>query len=709
MVSGMKMSVALDPWRQVREAAAALATAVAMPGGGVRHARDLRLDFFRGLALWFIFIDHIPENVLSWLTVRNYGFSDATEIFVFISGYTAVIAYSGIMRQGGWVRAAARILGRVWQLYVAHMMLFVVLTASVAWAAVSHSKGESFVEHMNLTGLGQMPYETLVQAALLKFRPVNLDVLPLYIVLLLSFPLMLPLVVRRPWPALSLSVVLYLVARHMEWNLPAHPEGNTWFFNPLTWQLVFYAGAAFASAGHMVERLQPARRVLDGLAIAYVIAVAFIALGWQIPALYELAPDWLGRQIYPIDKTNIDPVRLLHFVAIAWLVARITPADAAFLRSRYVQPVRRCGEHSLAIFCLGTFLAFVAYVVVGTYAETVSSPLLLDVAVSVAGLAIMIGAAYFAHWYKSSDKRSAPSPKETRSQASSAVAGPPPETRPSENPVPDIAAVSVPGLRDAVEPPPTGTRRSAALGLLFALGLGGLLLVGPTPALAGPEKCPVARQYLDLGTKLPRVKTAVRERKQIVIVALGSSSTSGHGATADINTYPRQMQITLARQFEDVRLKFTMFNKGIGGQDVTEMLERLDRDVIARDPDLVIWQAGTNAAIRGMPLDVFKNKLSVGVDRVKKAGADVVLMTPQYVPAVIALTNEDDYIDAMETIARENGVGVFKRFQIMRDWVEGEHMPYAQFMIPDGLHLNDFGQRCMGKLMAKAIEKTIRD
>ncbi len=707
---GMKMSLAQDPLRPVREAFAALTTALAMPGEGVRHARDLRLDFFRGLALWFIFIDHIPDNVLSWLTVRNYGFSDATEIFVFISGYTAVIAYSGIMRQGGWVRAATRIMGRVWQLYVAHMMLFVVLTASVAWAAVSHSKGESFVEHMNLTGLGQMPYETLVQAALLKFRPVNLDVLPLYIILLLSFPLMLPLVVRRPWLALGLSLAIYLVARRLEWNLPGHPEGNTWFFNPLAWQLVFYGGAACASAGHIVERLRPARRVLDGLAVVYLIAVAFIALGWQIPALYKLAPDALGRLIYPIDKTNIDPVRLLHFVAIAWVVARITPANAAFLQAWYAQPVRRCGEHSLAIFCLGTFLAFVAYVVVGTYAENASWPVLLDVAVTVAGLAIMIGSAYFAHWYKSSDKRSVPLPKETRPQTSSpAVAGLPPETRPSENPVPDTASVSAPGLCDAVEPPPTGARRSVVLGFALSLGVGLLLLAGPTPALAGPEKCPAAREYLNLGTKLPRVKAAVRERKQIVIVALGSSSTSGHGATADINTYPRQMQITLARQFEDVRLKFTMFNKGIGGQDVTEMLERLERDVIARDPDLVIWQAGTNAAIRGMPLDVFKNKLSVGVDRVKKSGADVVLMTPQYVPAVIALTNEDDYIGAMETIARENGVGVFKRFQIMRDWVEGEHMPYAQFMIPDGLHLNDFGQRCMGKLMAKAIEKTIRD
>jgi lysophospholipase L1-like esterase len=227
--------------------------------------------------------------------------------------------------------------------------------------------------------------------------------------------------------------------------------------------------------------------------------------------------------------------------------------------------------------------------------------------------------------------------------------------------------------------------------------------------MAGPEKCPAAHENLELGTTLPRVKLAIRERKKVVIVALGSSSTQGHGATTDVNTYPRQMEITLARQFQDVRLKFTIFNKGIGGQDVTEMLERLERDVISRDPDLVIWQAGTNAALRGMPLDIFKLKLSTGVERVKKAGADVVLMTPQYVPAVIALSNEDDYIGAMETIAHDLGVGVFKRFQIMRDWVTGEHMPYAQFMISDGLHLNDFGQRCMGKLLAKAVEETIRD
>src|SRR5262245_37554805 len=106
MVRPMKASLGWDPVRQARRAFAVLAAALTMPGEGMRHVRDLRLDFFRGLALWFIFVDHIPDNIVSWLTVRNYGFSDATEIFVFISGYTAVIAYSGIMRQSGWLRAA---------------------------------------------------------------------------------------------------------------------------------------------------------------------------------------------------------------------------------------------------------------------------------------------------------------------------------------------------------------------------------------------------------------------------------------------------------------------------------------------------------------------------------------------------------------------------------------------------------------------------
>jgi hypothetical protein len=118
--------------------------------------RDIRLDLFRGLALWFIFLDHIPTNIVSWLTVRNYGFSDATEIFVFISGYTAVIAYSRMMEQEGWTRAAARIYRRVWQLYVAHILLFVAFSAQIAWVSIARDT-PALIGKWNCSAWGQIP------------------------------------------------------------------------------------------------------------------------------------------------------------------------------------------------------------------------------------------------------------------------------------------------------------------------------------------------------------------------------------------------------------------------------------------------------------------------------------------------------------------------------------------------------------------------
>ena len=213
---------------------------VAVPG-----VRDLRLDLFRGLALWFIFIDHVPDNIVSWLTVRNYGFSDATEIFVYISGYTAVIAYSRMMARDGWLRAAARIWRRVWQLYVAHILLFVAFIAQIAWVSTKLD-AQSLIEEMQLLGLGQDPFRALLEAALLKFRPTNLDVLPLYIVLLAFFPLVLPALLRWPRAVLLASLALYAATCHFNWNLEAYPADKVWFFNPMAWQVVFYTGAVMA-------------------------------------------------------------------------------------------------------------------------------------------------------------------------------------------------------------------------------------------------------------------------------------------------------------------------------------------------------------------------------------------------------------------------------------------------------------------------------
>src|SRR3954467_5442099 len=193
----------------------------------VTTGRDLRLDLFRGLALWFIFLDHIPTNVVSWLTVRNYGFSDATEIFVYISGYTAVIAYSRMMAREGWTRAAARIYRRVWQLYVAHILLFVAFTAQIAWASIARDTPQ-LIEEMQLLGLGQNPYQAILEAALLKFRPVNLDVLPLYIVLLAAFPFARRALLRWPAAVIAAPFALYAVTSHFNWSLPGYPDDKVW-------------------------------------------------------------------------------------------------------------------------------------------------------------------------------------------------------------------------------------------------------------------------------------------------------------------------------------------------------------------------------------------------------------------------------------------------------------------------------------------------
>jgi hypothetical protein len=361
--------------------------------------RDLRLDLFRGLALWFIFLDHVPDNIVSWLTVRNYGFSDATEIFVYISGYTAVIAYGRMMMRDGWLRAAARIYRRVWQLYVAHILLFVAFVAQVAWVSIKRDT-PALIEEMQLLGLGQDPYRALLEAALLKFRPVNLDVLPLYIVLLAVFPLALPAIMRRPWAVLVASVVVYALTCHFDWNLAGYPDGKFWFFNPLAWQVVFYSGAVMAVTAPRLVWMDRWRWPVSILAFLYLCFAAFIALSWHYNSLERLIPEWVARQIYPIDKTNVDILRFLHFLAIAWFVRLAIPPHAAFLRWRLFEPLRRCGEHSLQIFCVGTFLALSAEIVNAQFDESLLSQLF----VSIAGIVIMTAFAYAATWFRGDSK-----------------------------------------------------------------------------------------------------------------------------------------------------------------------------------------------------------------------------------------------------------------------------------------------------------------
>ncbi len=280
----------------------------------VSAERDLRLDLFRGVALWLIFLDHIPGNILNWFTIRNYGFSDATEIFIFISGYTAAFVYGRAMRERGMLIASARVLRRAWQIYVAHIFLFTIFMAEIAYVAATFDN-PLYAEEMNILDFLKQPDVTIFQALLLKFKPVNMDVLPLYIVLLLLFPPMLWMLLRQPGFALAGSALIYVLAWNFDWNLPAYPNG-VWFFNPFAWQLLFVFGAWCALGG--AQRLSGVLRspfVLT-LAIAYLLFAFAITLTWYIEPLQRFVPQWLSDWMYPIDKTNLDVLRFAHFLAL---------------------------------------------------------------------------------------------------------------------------------------------------------------------------------------------------------------------------------------------------------------------------------------------------------------------------------------------------------------------------------------------------------
>lgn len=367
--------------------------------------RDLRLDLFRGLALWLIFLDHIPSNIVSWVTIRNYGFSDATEIFVFISGYTAAFVYGRAMRERGVVVATARLLKRAWQVYVAHIFLFTIYMAEIAYVSATF-ENPLYTEEMGIFNFLKQPDVTLIQALLLKFKPANMDVLPLYIVLLAAFPPMLWLLLRKPNLALAASTALYAVTLYFDLNLAAFPNG-TWVFNPLAWQLLFVFGAWCALGGadklYGLSRSWPVKAV----AAAYLLFAFLITLTWYIPRIGHLVPHALAEWMYPIDKTNLDVLRFAHFLALAVLTINFIPQNWPGLTSPLLRPAILCGQHSLEVFCLGVFLAFAGHFAM----VEISDGVIMQVVVSALGIAAMIATAALISWYKKIEGRT-PGPRE---------------------------------------------------------------------------------------------------------------------------------------------------------------------------------------------------------------------------------------------------------------------------------------------------------
>lgn len=360
--------------------------------------RDLRLDLFRGVANWAIYLDHIPDNVVNWITTRNYGFSDAADLFVFISGYTASFVYARMMLDRGFIVGATRLTKRVWQLYVAHIILFVIYIASISYLALRFGDSE-LVNEFNVAGLVDNATETLRQGLFLKFKPVNLDVLPLYIVLMGLFPPVLWIMLRQPNWTMVASIVLWLASRQMGWNLAAYPAG-TWYFNPFAWQVLFVFGSWCALGGARKSMSIINHPATLWFCIAYLLLGMVMTMAGKFPDFGHMFPQWLYSTFNPNDKTNLAPYRFLHFVVIVIMVIRFVPKDWPGLEWKVFDPLVVCGQQSLAVFCVGVFLSFV-----GHFELSLSSgSLFAQIFVSVSGIAIMTIVAYYISWSKRQDK-----------------------------------------------------------------------------------------------------------------------------------------------------------------------------------------------------------------------------------------------------------------------------------------------------------------
>jgi len=250
-----------------------------------------------------------------------------------------------------------------------------------------------------------------------------------------------------------------------------------------------------------------------------------------------------------------------------------------------------------------------------------------------------------------------------------------------------------------------GLRRAAtlsAVAVTVVVVCGPLLAQDRAPTVAaGTAKCTVQSDIVRFAYPLPRLSLRLSGGLPIKIVAIGSSSTAGAGATAPSNSYPSRLEAELRAHFPDHPL--TVVNRGVNGEEATDMLARFDNGVMAENPHLVIWQVGTNSLLRDRPLDRRSRILQEGIARLKASRIDMVMMDPQYAPRVLAKAEHDAAVAQIAQTAKEQKVDLMRRYDMMRHWREDEQLPFETFVTPDGLHMNDWGYGCLATSLGMAI------
>jgi hypothetical protein len=370
--------------------------------------RIVSIDFWRGLALLTIFIDHIPGNVLDKITYRNFGFSDAAEVFVFLAGTSCALAYLARFDAARAARQTIKILLRAFTLYTSHLAVLLAVGAVVAYAVLS--TGDSrFLAALHFDVLTGDPLHALLGLVTLGYQPAYLNILPLYVVLLAMAPVVIMLARIRLVYAAAASGALYLATELLGLNLPVYPGNGGWFFNPLAWQFLFTLGLCLG-AGIVEGRRAPHRPVLTALALGYVVlAAVWVQLGIWAP--WDLRP--VPTFIWGFDKTNLSLPRLLHVVALAYLVLQL-PIERYLRLSTLAKPLIVLGRHSLPVFCIGTVLAIAAQIGRATFGHSPAS----DLVMLGMGAFIQVGLAWGLEWYgaaaKTRDTQAAALPAQPR-------------------------------------------------------------------------------------------------------------------------------------------------------------------------------------------------------------------------------------------------------------------------------------------------------
>ncbi|TIX90823.1 OpgC domain-containing protein [Rhizobium sp. P44RR-XXIV] len=363
-----------------------------------KRPRDPRLDFFRGVGMLIILLAHIPDDGWAlWIPAR-FGFSDATEMFVFQSGMASAIAFGSTYDRSGAIALIARVARRIWQIFRAHIAVFIVVAAIMVVAGTRYD-GVTYVDSLNLVPFMKDPGHLLVGLLTLTYVPNYFDILPMYIVILALMPLMIFASKVNRYLPFVLMIAVWLATQFGFTRLPAEPwSDRPWFFDPFGWQLLFFTGfflmrGALPAPGY--------DRRLMAMAIAVVIVT--VPFAWvrfqEVHPFFQMAAD----RITPLtDKTDFGLLRFVHFMALCYIAVHLVGEKGARLRGPVVRVLTVVGQQSLAVFITGMVIAQPIGIALDHAGRTTS----VEVAGNLFGFATLIGTAYLVRWFKTSPWKS---------------------------------------------------------------------------------------------------------------------------------------------------------------------------------------------------------------------------------------------------------------------------------------------------------------